>query len=255
MQEKKQEAPTKKPYNKIVANIKHELIEASINGLFRFASFADAKDKLEHVKQKFIVSKEQPLYSDEANPALQVWIKNYQVSPEEKAKGYIGNFALIKIAKTNNNRFSLVAEKIDVDLKLHPQKINDKLPHPSYQHWIFREIKEGKIYQTIDKPQGLLEKLHTDYPKISIPGINKLKIIVFNTKAKPPLERIIIEIKVHREGGFYLEMYENTYKRSEGLPAKKPKVVKNQEAEPNLEEEDKKGYYTSLIELKRNKKK
>jgi chromate transport protein ChrA len=165
------------------------------------------------------------------------------------------NFALIKIAKTNNNRFSLVAEKIDVDLKLHPQKINDKLPHPSYQHWIFREIKEGKIYQTIDKPQGLLEKLHTDYPKISIPGINKLKIIVFNTKAKPPLERIIIEIKVHREGGFYLEMYENTYKRPEGLPAKKPKVVKNQEAEPNLVEEDKKGYYTSLIELKRNKKK
>lgn len=243
----------KKTYNKILATSKHELIEAALNGLYRLPQFEDATKKLLDLKEKFIVSKEQPLLTDAQNPALKIWIKGFEVTKEEKEKGAIGNFAIIKVSKINN-KFSLIGEKIEVELKLHPQKINKDLLHPNANNnFLLKEILAKKTYDELEKANAILEKLHTNFPKVSIPGLNKLRVIMYNNKKTPPLERIIIEIKASKEGGFYFEVSQNTFKRD----AKKPKqlITVEKPKEANEETSGQKGYFTSLIELKKKPRK
>lgn len=244
----------KKTYNKILANIRHELIEAALNELYRLQSFEDAKNKLLELKEKFVVSKEQPLLTNEQNPALKIWIKGFDVTKEEKEKGIIGNFAVIKVTKVNN-KFSLIGEKIEVEVKLHPQKINKDLLHPNANNnFLLREIFAKKTYEELERANAILEKLHTNFPKVSIPGLNKLRIITYNNKRTPPLERIIIEIKVAKEGGFYFEVSQNTFKRDEKKPKVRPAQSEKSE-DLKYDVEIKKGYFTSLVELKKKPKK
>lgn len=243
----------KKTYNKILATVKHELIEAALNGLYRLQLFEDAKNKLLELKEKFVISKEQPFLLDEQNPAIKIWIKSFEVTKEQKEKGAIGNFALIKVTKINN-KFSLIGEKIEVEIKLHPQKINKDLLHPNaHNNFLLREIFAKKTYDELEKANAILEKLHTNFPKVSIPGLNKLRIITYNSKKNPPLERIIIEIKVAKEGGFYFEVIENKFKRDEKKPKQPIPTEKTNELQYDVE--IKKGYFTSLVELKKKPKK
>jgi len=96
--------------NKRVAVLKHPLIEAVIHGLFKFTEDRQAVARLNEIKNKFIVAKDQ----DGSGRTLKLWIKDYELSDDDIKKGYRGHFGEISIRQLDKRKCSLHLEKLDV---------------------------------------------------------------------------------------------------------------------------------------------
>jgi hypothetical protein len=230
-----------------LATEKHPTIEAVINGLFRFEKKEQALARLEAIKNYFVISSKLP--NDEDENVIKLWIRGYKIDEDEEKQGYLGNYAAIKISE-NDDRFSLVAEKQRIALKYHPQRKRPKRKHPDWGHPALRIVKKGVIFDAIEDAQRILMQLHEEYPEVTIPNTNKLFIIIYSKALdnnRSPIQKFILEIKASREGGFFIEYKQNNYQKKEPVAAK----------EPEQEKTDKKtkGRFTSMVELKRAKKK
>lgn len=73
-------------------------------------------------------------------------------------------------------------------------------------------------------------------------------MIIYSRQQTPPAQKFVLEIKVDDEGGFFIDAYENDYKapKDGAAPAGEPK---------NEGEEPPGGYFTSMVALKRSRKK
>lgn len=216
------------------------LMEAILNTLFRFSKEEQALKQLEELRERFILSKEQ----EDDNLSVRLWISDFSLTEEEIAQGYLGNFAVIRHRKIGDGKFTLYPEKLEIELKNHPQKKRPKRAHPDWGHPILRVIKKKPVFQSVEDAHALLMKLHEEYPEISIPTKNKLYIILYERLKKPPVRKYVLEIKVKEGGGFYIDNAENTYK---------PKKVPKQEGVLTDEEKVAKGYFTSMVELKKKR--
>jgi len=237
-----------KPY----ANIQNPTIEASVNGLFRLETENQAKEKLDILREHFILSKQQ--IETEDNPSVILWIKGYDVSPEEKKKGYLGNFAAVSYKKTPNGKFTLYATKMEAEPKYHPQRIRQKSRHPNWGHPILRSIKKGRIFESVEDVQQELQTLHEEFPDISIPCLKKMYIMIYSKEhgQKSPVQKYVLEIKTRKEGdGFYIDYSANNYSPPIGAPVKK-KTANAGGGEKAVETP--KGYFSSMVRLKQAKR-
>lgn len=228
------------------ASTTNPIFEAIAHGMFAFKSERQALEQLKEISRDFIISKEQPPMSKKFS--LILWIKGFAVNGEEKDKGYTGNFALLSYEKIADDKFTIKAEKLESDVKYHPQRKREKKSHPNWGHPILRSIKKGKIYETIEQAQGELQLLHEEYPTISIPNPGKLYIIIYS-KAKgrgSPIQKYVLEIKAAKDGGFYIEARDNDRKQKMPAGAAKKSEPVNQKAP--------KGYFTSMVQARQNRK-
>lgn len=233
--------------NKRLATEKHPTIEAVINGLFKFEKKEHALSRLNAIKEHFVVSAKLPKEEDEN--IIKLWIRGFQIDADEEKEGFLGNYALIKI-KEVDKKFSLIAEKQRIALKYHPQRRRPKRKHPDWGHPCMRVIKKGTVFETIEEAQKVLAQLHEEHPLVSIPAVNKLYVILYSKAYNPPIKKFVLEIKTAREGGFFIESKENNY-------VKKEPVVNTRSAEKpteNTGEKQDKGYFTSMVELRKSKK-
>jgi hypothetical protein len=231
------------------ANTYSPTIEAIVYQLFSFDKKSDAEHQLTQMRTKFILSKEQV---DEES--LRLWIKGYDINPHEKEKGYLGNFAVVRVGQKKDKKYTLFAEKDEVEIKLHPQKKRPKKKHPDWGQPILRKIKDNKIIcETVEEAREVLLKLHEEYPEVSIPSINKLHIMVYS-KAKrqeskgPPVQKIVLLIRAAEDGTFFLDWEENEMKKKKEAPIPKKEMPESAGGEAGV-----KGRFTSMVELKRNK--
>lgn len=247
------------PSDKIkrLATEKHPTIEAIINGLFRFENIEQAVARLEAIKNNFILSSKLPKGDDEHT--LKLWIRGYNVSPEEEKNGYLGNYAKIKINNIDG-KFRLIAEKQDINLKYHPQRKRPKRKNPDWGHPALRIVRKGIIFEHIEEAQKILAQLHEEYPDVTIPNMNKLYIIIYSKALgmKPPIQKFILEIKASREGGFFIEYKANNYQKKE-MPDKEIKSGSAEKAVSEIKQkvEEKKavGKFTANAILKKSNKK
>jgi hypothetical protein len=229
----------------------HPTIQAVINGLFRFEKKSQAVDRVEAIRNYFVVSNKLPK-GDEEN-VLKLWIRGYAIDPEEEKNGYLGNYAAIKV-KEIDGKFSLIAEKQRIALKYHPQRKRPKQQHPDWGHPALRLVKKGYRFETIEEAQKVLNQLHEEYPLVSIPNVAKLYIIIYSAALGiiPPIQKFVLEIKPSRDGGYYIEYNQNKYNKDASAKVKND----NNKTATTIEEDRKpKGYFTSMVELKQKKKK
>lgn len=119
--------------DKRIASISHPIIHALINRLFKFTTQEDALNYVEKLKSKFIFSRKIKTSNNENTHSSILWIRNYSLTNEELNQGYTGNFAEITCDRSDNV-YTLMANKLDTPLVLHPQKNEKK-----------RQIQIGEI--------------------------------------------------------------------------------------------------------------
>ncbi len=234
--------------NKRLATEKHPTIEAVINGLFRFEKKEQAVQRLEAIKNYFVVSSKLP--KDAGENVLKLWIRGFKIEPDEEKEGYLGNYAALKISETKDKKFTIIAEKQRIALKYHPQRKRPKRKHPDWGHPCMRIIKKKTVFETIEQAQKVLAQLHEEHPLVSIPAVGKLYVILYSKAYNPPIKKFILEIKTAKEGGFYIESRENNYNKDN----RKPAVNKQQKSQVEGEEQQQKGYFASMVELRKAKK-
>ena len=222
---------------------KNPTIEAVINGLFRFDDYQQAKERLEAIRQNFVISAKLPKEEDKEN-TLKLWIRGYELDEDEEKKGYLGNFALLKIKKLKDEKYTIEAVKQRIAVKYHPQRKRPKRKHPDWGHPCLRIVKNEKSFETLEDAQKILAQLHEEYPNISIPSVNKLFIIIYSKAEKPPVSKYILEVKPDKKGGYYIDHRKNTYKRNQ-VPEKQSKPEENSQPQ---------GYFSSMVKLGQSNK-
>ncbi len=207
--------PEKKKHKikKRIAHMQDPALEAIAEGLFRFEHITQAVSLLDRLGKQFVICKDQDPVSADTLPTLKLWIRGYNITDEEKAKGFRGHFAKLSIKKLDGNKITLIAEKLDIALRLHPQKERPKHRHPNWGHPILRAAERAKIYPAVELVRQELLRLHEEFPETSIPGRDKLHMMVYSRQANPPIKKVTIRIQPVGEQGFKLEVSDNIRKQ------------------------------------------
>ena len=242
---------SKKKYAKADSLDIRPVVDSSDSFNFFFRDEIFARKKIMLIKEKYIISRENdmpPSDEDMDKAALTeleqqkkneviLWIRNYEVTPEERLAGYKGNFARIFIKEvkdeelefedeleslggTPSNReplfngdpfYTLCIEKISRRVSRHPDRKVIKRRHPNWGHPILRQIKHrpDHIHNSYYAAFSELRRLHRDYPEVSYLTKQLLYIIVYG-KAKEgtvgfasrPIQKIILEVKEVGEDQF-----------------------------------------------------
>ena len=214
-----------KPKQKKSATVRNPSIEAVVKELLRLPNEQSALDKMENIREHFVVSKQQ--IEDGKNPSLMLWIKGFDVSSEELKKGYLGHFAVIAPKMLEDKKFTLTATKVEFELAKHPQRKYQakKQRHPNWGHPVLRKIKKGVKNVSLEEAASMLIKLHEEYPDASIPGDLKLYLMIYQkpNKGEKPIKKYVFEIEqdLEHEGQCDIIYYENTYGQTD-KPATPP---------------------------------
>ena len=234
----------KTPKQKKLASMKSPIIDAIVNGRYVFKTKKAAEKKIRYIEERFVKSTYAP---EEHKGRTIMWIRGYDLTKAEKKAGCIGNYALIYSEKTDDDKWTLKAQKLETDPGRHPQRKREKAKHPDWGYWVLRRIKKNWRYETIEEAYADLMTLAEDFPEVSIPAQNKLYTIIYrkaDTEDGFPLFKVILEVENLPEGGFTITCKENTFTRD------KPKETKQSEETTSKPQ----GKFTSMVELKRNKR-
>lgn len=229
------------------ANALHAPVAAVINGLFRFRDQAQAHGRLEKLRGQYTHVSERADWAETPSdtPFLLLWIRNFELSEAEEQAGYLGHYARITCCQMadEDGLYSLQAEKIERPLKFHPQRKRPQARCPNWGHPVLRNIKKVKHYASLEEASGQLAQLHLEYPETTIPGVNKLYLMIFSREDSPsnPLGKYILEIVNEHGGGFTIVANKNEYK---------PRAVKT----PSDTQVAPLGHFSSMVALKQKRK-
>ncbi len=228
------------------ANARNPQIAATLNGLFEFTTQARAEAKLETITRNFTVTRQKQ--EDVATPHVILWISDYDVTGEEEAKGYLGNYAMLSIEKIKGeDLWTIRSTKVERELKNHPRRKRPESRCPNWGHPVLRSVLKEANYATLEEANQQLKALHHEYPETTIPGENKLFLMIFSRKtdAKNPIQRYVLEIKNLQGGGFTITSAKNEFKRKPNVPAE---VAATETGKPS-------GHFVSMVALKKKRKK
>lgn len=237
-----------KSKRKYYAKVSQPLIEAAVNGLFKFDTKEAACAKLEDFKKTYHLSKEQPEQTSDLLAKLRLWIADYAVEEEEVKKGYCGHYALLKVQQGKGGKWTIVAEKEVTEIKAHPHKKFPKKKNVGWSHPIMRAIKRGKKFDDAGTAQNVLDQLHEEYPETTVPGLGKLNAIVYERqeeKGIPPVTKYKftikeVEIGEGKPNKFVIEAFKDPKNKSAPAPKKPQGEIK--------------GSFTAMVAQKRNTK-
>jgi hypothetical protein len=225
------------------ATLKQPTIEAILGGHFRFATKEQAIERLKAVRESFHVSKVPQ--DEKPNPLeLKLWIRGYGLTSEAREEGYLGHFALLRVARAPEEKWTIEASLLNVDKKFHPQRRQTTQKFPNWGHPILRDVKRGRVHSTVESAQGELQRLHEAYSETTIPLTNKLYFMVYGKPkpGKPPVEKWVLEIKAREEGDFIITHVPNMH-RAEAKNS--PKIT------PESNSSEPQGKFTAQVLLKR----
>ncbi|GEM_PF-388865 len=250
------------------ADAQGPVFAAVVDSLYRFTSLEQAQEKLAGLREQYITSKQQatnkPAEVQEGEEVVEVidpnsavfWVRNYQVNEAEIAEGRIGNFAEIRTHVIPQGGFTLNARKIDVAARFHPQRKRDKQKYPDWGHPFFRALKKGKHYNNLEEALAALQRLQMEYPDVSIPGQNKLFIMIYGRQKEEgakPISKYVLNIKTAPQGGYFIECTVNTHQKKEKVSTALPSL----DGEPvaavdKIKQQE--GYFSSMVQLKRKRR-
>ena len=154
---------------------------------------------------------------------MRLWIEGFDFSPEDIAKGRLGNYADLSINEQPNGKCTITFKKVERDMKFDPFVPRPKRSHPDWGWPLMRHIKSRKNYRFIEDAQGALKRYYEDYPAITrIRDKDSLYTIIWDDSYKPkPTRNFVLEV-VEDGDGFIIEANESTFNTARSSP--RPKV-------------------------------
>ncbi len=147
---------------------------------------------------------------DSLNPTdepgtLRIWVREYDVSPDEWKVGWRGNFVRLRVVTRPDRKFTFATDIEQIPLALHPQRgLPEDRPMPNAGLPIIRNIIRGKPFVSVEAARQTLQTLHLRFPEACRPGMNdQLKVHIYDKTRKPPIRRVMLEIRVNPEGRAY----------------------------------------------------
>lgn len=248
------------------ASVRHPPIAAIIKGLYRFENEKTALKRLEALRGRYVLSRRQGIKIKDDDPRkpkidpnkeIVLWIRGFQITKHEEEKGYLGNFATLHVKDMWDQRYTIKADKLIVEPKFHPQRKRLQKRHPNWGHPIMRKIQGEFLYPTVTEAAQDLQRLHEEFPDISIPTGDKLYIMAYTrkgTEGGAPIKKLVLEIKLRPDGKCTIEWRENVKKPRSATPQTDatPPLPPSKDTPAPREQQ---GYFTALVELKKKRKK
>lgn len=229
---------------KYYAYFEHETVQAMLHSLFRFQSPMQAQLVSNRFADEVILS---PKMSDPKDrKAIILWVRDLDVTDEQRKLGYLGNYGKISLLKLPNGKWTLSMVRIDVPLNKHPLYVKVARRYPNSGHPVIRNAMRGKTWPSMQAANEQLMKLHEEYPEVSIPGVNKLKIMTYKKadKGTSPVQRLELVVIKKDEGVYGIDVKNVTPKPKVALPGAVSKSAGPVE-----------GRYTAMVNKSRKKKK
>lgn len=242
----------------VPASLGHVLIEHTVQGEWYFATQKQAFTKLQEIAKHFLT---EPVADfDVPSSSLVVWIKNYDLTPADRTRGMMGKFAQIQVGMGDDGFWTLVARPLPVAIWRHPQR-SKRSKYPSPSNPVLKMVKAGHVFKSQEAAQDALSALHEGYPSATTPGISKMNVSMMtrDTEGNPLKQRFVLTVTPAPEGkqGFVISEKDITVKQGQKNSAvSKKKVVRvtKTTSENPLVDEPVKGYFASMIELKKKNK-
>lgn len=165
------------------ASMKHSSIQELANHLAGEMNLEFARRKLNHFSESFATESKKD--GQESREHLILWISDYEITPEEKTKGHLGNFAKIAITPTKKGLFRLVMEKVARRVNAHPRRLIPERLHPNAGHPAIRNMQRRKVYRTIEEAREDLADLRR-FPKTSLINPDTCKTVVYSKEYITP---------------------------------------------------------------------
>jgi hypothetical protein len=239
------------PPQKRFATLKDQIIQAVLGNHYKFATEEQATTQLDIIKSLYFISKHKD--HKDTPTSCTLWVRDYDITPEQKEQGALGNFLKIHCVKTEPKQFGFFVRKVDIELSVHPQRKRVDQRHPNWGHPVLRSIEKKRTYPTVENAQAELTLLQQEYPHAAVPGPNKLYLMIFGRAEgkEKRVKKYVLEIKTAEKGGYYIDCTLNVPKPKQPKPAKpKPPA-----ATMDKTEQKPLGEFTAKLALKRNKKK
>ena len=199
---------TKKNY----AFADHETIQAMVHSLFRFQTLEQAQMITNKFAEEFTLA---PKMSDPLDKkSFVLWVHNLELTDKEKKEGFLGNFGRITMHQIPSGKWTMTLTKMDVPLRKHPMRKPVPRRHPNMGHPVMRAAARNKVFTTMQDAAAQLINLHEEFPEISVPGLNKLKIMTYvkAEKGKSPVQRLELQVVKKDEGHYIIEIRQNARK-------------------------------------------
>lgn len=209
---------TKKNY----AFADHETVQAMLHSLFRFQTLEQAQMITNKFAEEFTLA---PKMSDPLDKkSFVLWVHNLELTEKEKKEGFVGNFAKITMHQIPSGKWTMTLTKMDVPLRKHPMRKPVPRRHPNMGHPVMRAASRNKVFPTMQDAAAQLMSLHEEFPEISVPGLNKLKIMTYvkAEKGKSPVQRLELCVIKKDEGHYVIEIRQNARKVLAPKPAPAP---------------------------------
>ena len=236
----------------------HETIQAMVHSLFRFQTLEQAQLITNKFAEEFSLA---PKFSDPLDKkSFVLWVRGLDVSEEQRKQGYLGNFGRITMHSIPSGKWTLTLARMDIALRHHPLKKSVPKPHPNMGHPVIRAASRKKTWPSMQAAAEQLMKLHEEFPEISVPGLNKLKIMTYvrAEKGQSPVQRLELQVVKRDEGVYIIEIKQNLRKHFPALPVQQPHEnevnIPAATVTPELPA-DQPGYYAKLVSKRRKKKK
>lgn len=182
------------------ATVRHPSIEAVVEGLYQFADHNKAQERLKQIRRDFVTKKQE----EGSGQEMLLWIRGFAMHEGDTQAGYRGHYAKLSVVKGKENLWTLQAERVDVPLHQHPQRERPKHNHPDWNHPILRSVKSGRIYDSYEQVAGELETLHVEFPDVTIPGKDRLHLIIYEGHKAEQFTRKYTLVLIPKEQGQFM---------------------------------------------------
>ena len=190
----------------------HESVQAMIHSLFRFQTLEQAQMITNKFAEEFTLA---PKMSDPLDKkSFVLWVHSLELTEKEKQEGFLGNFGRITMHQIPSGKWTLTLTKLNVPLRKHPMRKPVARRHPNMGHPVMRAALRTKKFTTMQEAGEQLMNLHEEFPEISVPGLNKLKIMTYvkATKGQSPVQRLELQVIKRDEGEYVIEIRQNLKK-------------------------------------------
>ncbi len=192
--------------DKHYAYFEHETVQAMLHSLFRFQTAMQAQLVSNRFADQVILA---PKMSDPRDrKAIILWVRDLDVTDEQRKLGYLGNYGKISLLQLPNGKWTLSMVRIDVPLVKHPLKIKVARRYPNTGHPVLRAAERSKPYPTMQAASDALMQMHEEYPEVSVPGVNRLRIMMYRKvgKGERPVQRVELSVTKRDEGVYLITM-------------------------------------------------
>ena len=222
------------------ASINHPIISAILNNDYKLPTYESAADLLIKIKETFIISKEQEEMLSKGK--LRLWIRGYLLTEQERELGAVGNMCQLKITKQNDGSHIISTTKEELTPSKHPIRKRKNANMPNWGHPVLRQIKKEHVYGKFEEAAEDLYNLHQEFPDTTIPGRDKLDLMIYSRKPGEDPERKKYRLQIKPlEKEFVIEIIE-----------KKPNQPKTSSKKDDI---DIVGKFTAKAVLSKKKKK